>query len=105
MDPALLQANSAVAWTAQQVTTKQPFQIVQNSFVAGRMQPVAAIIRPHPIEEKAARVPPHSFPLFQNDSARQRLRGESKRGAETGRACSQDGHQGLHDFVLSAPAT
>ena len=71
VNPAILEADAAVAWAIEQIVSQQGAQIVQNSGITRGMQAVAAIIHPDSVELEAARVAADGLALFQHGDAGQ----------------------------------
>jgi hypothetical protein len=66
MDPSAAQANSAVAWTLEQVVAKQFLNILQDARLTGRVKPVASKVDWDARQLEAPRVATDGVTLFED---------------------------------------
>src|ERR1700686_3022118 len=92
MNPTVLQPDAAVPRTVQQILSQQVAKIIQDGWIASRMEAVAAVIYPNSVQLETTCIAANRVPLFENCHRSEAIASEFEGSAHSRRASAEDHH-------------
>src|ERR1700680_1828007 len=94
VNPTVLQPDAAVPRSVQQILSQQFAKIIQDRRIASRMEAVAAIIHPNPVQLETSCIAANGVPLLENRDLSESIAGEFVGSAYSSGAGAEDHHVG-----------